>query len=79
LSDPVATLPTGFPFYLWDLKTGVSVGYSTLDTAREALLSWISMQRQAGETVIELPEGRWSDSRVTKWLADQDNNILKLD
>jgi hypothetical protein len=68
-----------FPFYLWDLKTGTQVGYSTLDSAREALLGWVLLQRQAGETVIELPEGQWSDSRVTKWIADRDNQIVKLD
>jgi hypothetical protein len=67
-----------FPFYLCDQKTGDRDGYSTLDTAREALLGWILLQRQAGETVVELPEGQWSDSRVTKWIADREDNVLKL-
>jgi hypothetical protein len=68
-----------FPFYVCDQKTGNRDGFSTLDTAREALLAWILLQRQAGETVVELPEGQWSDSRVTKWLADQDGQVIKLE
>ena len=68
-----------FPFYLCDVKTANRVGFSTLDTAREALLSWILLQRQAGETVVELPEGHWSDSRVTKWLADHAGRVIKLE
>jgi len=68
-----------FPFYLCDLKTGHREGFSTLDTAREALLAWVLLQRQAGEKVVELPEGQWSDSRVTKWIADQDDKVLKLE
>jgi 1,2-phenylacetyl-CoA epoxidase catalytic subunit len=68
-----------FPFYVCDVKTGSREGFSTLDTAREALLSWVLLQRQAGETVVELPEGQWSDSRVTKWLADENGQVLKLE
>jgi hypothetical protein len=68
-----------FPFYVCDLKTGTRDGFSTLDTAREALLSWILLQRQAGETVVELPDGQWSDSRVTKWLANQDGGVIRLE
>lgn len=66
------------PYYLRDSKTGGSKGYSTLDTAREALLAWVFMQRQAGETVIEKDTGQWSDSRVTMWIEDRDNNIVRL-
>jgi hypothetical protein len=66
------------PFYLCDSKTGERAGFSTLDSAREALLSWVFLQRQAGETVIEQDTGQWSDSRVTKWIADGDGNIVRL-
>jgi hypothetical protein len=68
----------GHPYYLRDSKTGGREGYSTLDTAREALLGWILLQRQAGETVVEQETGQWSDSRVTKWIADIDENIVRL-
>jgi len=68
----------GHPYYLRDSKTGSHEGYSTLDTAREALLAWILLQRQAGETVVEQDNGQWSDSRVTKWIADMDENIVRL-
>jgi hypothetical protein len=68
----------GHPYYLRDSKTGKSDGYSTLDTAREALLAWILLQRQAGETVVEQDNGQWSDSRVTKWIADIDENVVRL-
>ena len=44
------------PYYLRSSKTGDRQGYSTLDTAREALLAWVFAQRQAGETVIEQDE-----------------------
>jgi hypothetical protein len=38
----------------------------------------VFLQRQAGETVIEQDTGQWSDSRVTKWIADGDGNIVRL-
>jgi hypothetical protein len=66
------------PYYLRDSKTGGHEGYSTLDSAREALLAWIFLQRGAGETVVEQDNGQWSDSRVTKWIADREDNIVKL-
>lgn len=66
------------PYCLRSSKTGDGEGYSTLDTAREALLAWIFAQRQAGETVIEQDNGQWSDSRVTMWIADQNDAIVKL-
>jgi hypothetical protein len=72
-------LDTGHPYYVVDSKTGAQEGYSTLDTAREALLGWILLERQAGETVIEKDTGQWSDSRVTRWIADRDQNIVKLE
>lgn len=68
----------GHPYYLRYSKTGGREGYSTLDTAREALIGWILLQRQAGETVVEQENGQWSDSRVTKWIADIDENIVRL-
>jgi hypothetical protein len=34
------------------------------------------MQRQAGEIVVEQDSGQWSDSRITKWIADRDDNIV---
>jgi hypothetical protein len=66
------------PYTLWDSKTGSHEGYSTLDTAREALLAWILLQRQAGETVIETATGQWHDSRVTRWIADRNDKIVRL-
>jgi hypothetical protein len=75
----MSTSDEHFPFYVCDVKTGNREGFSTLDTAREALLSWILLQRQAGETVVELPEGQWTDSRVTKWLSDLDGQVIKLE
>lgn len=66
------------PYYLRSSKTGDRQGYSTLDTAREALLAWVFAQREAGETVIEQDSGQWSDSRVTMWIADRDDGIVKL-
>jgi hypothetical protein len=66
------------PYYLRDSKTGSHEGYSTLDSAREALVAWIFLQRQAGETVVEQDNGQWSDSRVTKWIADREDKIVKL-
>jgi hypothetical protein len=68
----------GHPYCLRDSKTGGREGYSTLDTAREALIAWILLQRQAGETVVEQENGQWSDSRVTRWIADIDENIVRL-
>lgn len=69
----------GHPYYLCNSKTGDRQGYSTLDTAREALVGWILTQRQAGETVVEQDTGQWSDSRVTQWIADRDDRIVRLE
>ena len=66
------------PYYIVDSKTGDHQGYSTIDTAREALLAWILMQRQAGEVVVEQDTGQWSDSRITRWIADRDEKIVRL-
>jgi hypothetical protein len=68
----------GHPYYLRNSVTGARTGYSTLDTAREALLAWIFKQRQAGEVVVEQDTGQWSDSWVTMWIADRDDNIVRL-
>jgi hypothetical protein len=67
-----------YPYYVRNSRTGERKGYSTLDTAREALFSWIFMQRQAGETVVEQGTGQWSDSRVTMWIASRDDAVVKL-
>jgi hypothetical protein len=67
------------PYYVCNSKTGEHEGYSTLDGAREALLSWILLQRQAGEQVIETDTGQWHDSRVTRWIADREDKIVRLD
>jgi hypothetical protein len=67
------------PYYLCDSKTGEKQGFSTRDQAREALLSWILIQRQAGEAVNELHTGQWSDSRVTRWIADRADQVVRLD
>jgi hypothetical protein len=66
------------PYYLCDSKTGSRLGFSTLDTAREALLAWILLQRQAGEAVVEQDTGQWSDSRLTRWICDRDQQIVRL-
>ena len=67
------------PYYLCDSKTGEKQGFSTLDQAREALLGWILVQRQAGEAVNEHDTGQWSDSRVTRWIADSADQVVRLD
>lgn len=67
------------PYYLWNSKTGEREGFSTLVGARESLLGWIFVQRQAGEVVIETDTGQWRDSRVTRWIADSEDNIVRLD
>jgi hypothetical protein len=67
------------PFYICDSRTGDKQGFSTLEQAREALLGWILLQRQAGETVVEHENGQWSDSRVTRWIANLDDEIVPLD
>ncbi len=67
------------PYFLYDSRTGEKLGFSTLDQAREALLGWVLMQRQAGETVIEYDTGQWSDSHVTRWIADDDDRVLPLE
>ena len=64
------------PYYVCDSKTGRKEGYSTLDSAREALLGWILLQRQAGEVVVETDSGQWHDSRVTRWIADREDKIV---
>jgi hypothetical protein len=66
------------PYYLYDSRTGEKQGFSTLDQAREALLSWI-LQRQAGEPVIEHDTGQWSDSRITRWIADHEGRVVPLE
>ena len=67
------------PYYLVDSKHGKTAGFSTLDQGREALLAWILLQRQAGETVVEQRTGQWSDSRVTRWIADAQGEVVPLE
>jgi hypothetical protein len=67
------------PYYVCDSRTGVKQGFSTLDQAREALLGWILARRQAGDAVNEQDTGQWSDSRVTRWIADQDDRVVHVD
>ncbi len=67
------------PFYLVNSRTGRQQGFSTRDSAREALLSWILLQRQGGETVVEQETGQWSDSRITMWVADQAGTVVRLE
>ena len=70
---------SGHPYFVYDSKTGHKQGFSTLDQAREALLAWILLQRSAGETVVEHETGQWSDSRVTRWIANRDDQIVRLE
>jgi hypothetical protein len=67
------------PYYLCDSRTGEKQGFSTLDQAREALLNWIFLQRQAGEPVIERDTGQWSDSRITRWIVDHEGRVVPLE
>jgi len=67
------------PYTLRDSKTGGKQGFSTLDSALEALLGWILLQRQAGEVVVETDTGQWHDSRITRWIADREDHIVRLD
>jgi hypothetical protein len=67
------------PYHLFDSRTGEQQGFSTLDQAREALLNWIMLQRQAREPVIEHDTGQWSDSRVTRWIADHEGRVVPLE
>jgi hypothetical protein len=67
------------PYFVYDSKTGHKEGFSTLDQAREALLAWILLQRKAGEAVVEHQTGQWSDSRVTRWIADRNDQIVRVD
>ena len=75
--DPVSD--SQHPYDLFDSRTGEQQAFSTLDQAREALLSWILLQRQAGEPVIEHDTGQWSDSRVTRWIADHEGRVVPLE
>jgi hypothetical protein len=65
-------------FYLVDSKQGRTEGFSTIQQAREALLSWVFLQRQAGEAVIEHATAQWSDSRVTRWIADAQEQVVPV-
>jgi hypothetical protein len=78
-------MPTGDPmesndsqYFLWDSKTGNHKAFLSLEDARAALFEWISLQRNAGEPVVEQGTGQWTDSRVTMWIADAANNIIRL-
>jgi hypothetical protein len=65
-------------YYLVDSRTGNRASYVTLVLAREALSGWITMQRQAGEFVVEQDTGQWSDSRMTVWISDEDGHVVRL-
>jgi hypothetical protein len=71
-------VPTDDAYALWDSRTGAQQGFDTLAAARAALQAWVSLQRNAGEPVVEHPTGQWSDSRITTWLADRDGKIIRL-
>jgi hypothetical protein len=70
---------THHPYYLCDSRSGEKQGFATLDKAREALLGWIFLQRQAGEPVIEHDTGQWSDSRITRWIIDREGQVVSLE
>jgi hypothetical protein len=64
------------PYYVCDSRSGEKEGYSTLDQARESLLAWVLLQRQAGEPMIEHEQGQWSDSRVTRWIVNCEGDVI---
>jgi hypothetical protein len=61
-----------------DTKVGVRQSYSSREEALEALRAWIEMQRKAGERVIEQDDGQWKDSRMTVWVCDPGEHIVRL-
>jgi hypothetical protein len=66
-------------YRLFDTKHGERAAFDTLDAARAALRAWIEMQRQAGEQVIEQDGGQWADSRLTVWISDPGEKIVRLE
>jgi hypothetical protein len=65
-------------FHLVDSKSGNLAEYADVAAARSALVEWIAKQRGAGEPVVEQPEGQWTDSRLTIWIADEQGHVIKL-
>lgn len=70
---------SAYSYTLEDSKHGQVQGFATLEQARQALLAWILWQRQAGEPVNEHAAGQWSDSRVTRWIADAEGEVIPLE
>ena len=66
-------------YFLWDSKTHEQKAFASLPDAQVALREWIDRQRSAGEPVVELAAGQWTDSRVTVWIADAAGQIIPLD
>jgi hypothetical protein len=50
-----------------------------LDTLKKGRNEVIVAQRQASEAVNEHDTGQWSDSRVTRWIADGADQVVRLD
>lgn len=65
-------------FKLVDSKVANRGEFDNLEAARSGLSHWIEKQRAAGEPVVELPDGQWSDSRITIWITDDGGNVRRL-
>jgi hypothetical protein len=65
-------------FKLMDSKVGERARFDRLDEAQQSLSEWIDKQRSANEPVVEQPTGQWSDSRITIWITDEHDQVLKL-
>jgi hypothetical protein len=61
-----------------DSRVGKISEFESLEEARTALLAWITKQRNAGEPVSETSDGEWSDSRVTTWIADSNDQVVRI-
>jgi hypothetical protein len=66
-------------FHLLDTKVGERAAFATVVEARAALRTWIELQRHAGEPVVEQSTGQWMDSRLTVWIIDPSNKIVRLE
>ena len=70
---------TDMKFHLMDSKVGERGAFSTIEEAHRALQTWIDLQRHAGEPVVQQKTGQWTDSRLSVWVTDPQQTIVRLD
>ena len=73
----------GLPFYLRTSIGADGVGYTTLDQAKAALKTLISLEIERGGHVVEQKDHKWTSRQephgsVTMWIETESGTVIAL-